>query len=745
MIDNIIIKNVATFDNDGIAITNTKKINFVYGSNGSGKTTISNYLMDSNSLRYHDCSFTWNDGNPIKIQVYNKEFREKNFGKGSIPGVFTLGETTKDKIEKIENCQTNLDLKKVDITKKKATIETQTLERDGQNNILKEYIWNNIFKKNESIFKEAFTGFQKSQKFMEMLLETMQKENLSGLTREEIEEKSKTIFGVPPTNINKFSVFKFDDIIELEANEIWNRKIIGKQDVKIAKLIQKLGITDWVSEGRNYVHDRICPFCQKETITEELEHQIEEFFDQEYENDILVLNKKKIEYVNATKDISAKMHSLLINTENNSMIENEKCNDAIRKISDSFSINIGQIDLKIKEPSKIIELRSTADDLRDLIKIIEKANIKIEKNNEIVKNYVSEKKNTIEEIWKLLVRENKEQLNEKHNKIVGLNKGINALENQKKELEEEKKRLQNELSEITKNMTSVQPSIDEMNRILKSYGYNNFEILPADSKNYYKIQREDGNNAEPTLSEGEVTFITFLYFLQLAKGSIEERDVKHERVLVIDDPISSLDSNILFVISSLIKEICKCIRCNRKASKEYTHIKQLIVLTHNVYFHKEVSFIDGRATDDNSTNFWILRKADNKSSIENYEKNNPIQSSYELLWQELKNASSSSGITIQNIMRRIIENYFKILGKYGDDELILKFKEKEEQEVCRSLLCWINDGSHCMNDDLFIESQDDVKGRYLYVFKRIFEETDQTAHYNMMMGIREKGEINASN
>ena len=168
-------------------------------------------------------------------------------------------------------------------------------------------------------------------------------------------------------------------------------------------------------------------------------------------------------------------------------------------------------------------------------------------------------------------------------------------------------------------------------------------------------------------------------------------------------------------------------------------------MTHNVYFHKEVSFIDGRATDDNSTNFWILRKADNKSSIENYEKNNPIQSSYELLWQELKNASSSSGITIQNIMRRIIENYFKILGKYGDDELILKFKEKEEQEVCRSLLCWINDGSHCMNDDLFIESQDDVKGRYLYVFKRIFEETDQTAHYNMMMGIREEGEINASN
>jgi len=51
---------------------------------------------------------------------------------------------------------------------------------------------------------------------------------------------------------------------------------------------------------------------------------------------------------------------------------------------------------------------------------------------------------------------------------------------------------------------------------------------------------------------------------------------------------------------------------------------------------------------------------------------NPIHSSYELLWQELK-SKDNSGITTQNIMRRIIESYFKLLGKYGDDDLISKF------------------------------------------------------------------------
>ena len=38
------------------------------------------------------------------------------------------------------------------------------------------------------------------------------------------------------------------------------------------------------------------------------------------------------------------------------------------------------------------------------------------------------------------------------------------------------------------------------------------------------------------------------------------------------------------------------------------NIKQLMILTHNVYFHKEASFIDGRNSKNNNTHFWILRK-----------------------------------------------------------------------------------------------------------------------------------------
>ena len=114
---------------------------------------------------------------------------------------------------------------------------------------------------------------------------------------------------------------------------------------------------------------------------------------------------------------------------------------------------------------------------------------------------------------------------------------------------------------------------------------------------------------------------------------------------------------------------------------------------------------------------------------------NPIHSSYELLWQELKGEGVKSNLTVQNIMRRIIENYFKLLGKYGDDDLILKFTTKEEQEICRSLISWINDGSHSINDDLYVELQDRTIESYKNVFKNIFVLTDHEGHYKMMMNI----------
>ena len=86
-------------------------------------------------------------------------------------------------------------------------------------------------------------------------------------------------------------------------------------------------------------------------------------------------------------------------------------------------------------------------------------------------------------------------------------------------------------------------------------------------------------------------------------------------------------------------------------------------------------------------------------------------------------------------MRRILENYFRMFGGIRDDYFIKKFESTEEQMIVRSLLYWIDDGSHSIQDDLFIDSQTDNVPRYKKVFKDLFIKSGHISHYNMMMQI----------
>lgn len=158
-----------------------------------------------------------------------------------------------------------------------------------------------------------------------------------------------------------------------------------------------------------------------------------------------------------------------------------------------------------------------------------------------------------------------------------------------------------------------------------------------------------------------------------------------------------------------------------------------------MYFHKEVSY-EGLNREVEKSLFWILRKNHKRSTIQFYSEQNPIQSSYELLWREIKDWEKNSGITIQNIMRRILENFFCILGNKRDDFLISKFDVQEEKDICRSLLSWANEGSHTLPDDLFIEAPDGTIVKYLKVFRDIFIYTENKGHYFRMMGIKEESE-----
>ena len=217
--------------------------------------------------------------------------------------------------------------------------------------------------------------------------------------------------------------------------------------------------------------------------------------------------------------------------------------------------------------------------------------------------------------------------------------------------------------------------------------------------------------------------------MQLTRGAIDKEKVNEKKIIVLDDPISSLDSNILYLVSAMVKDLAENIKNNT------SDVEQLFIFTHNVYFHKEASFIDGRTLESKDVNFWIVRKNNGVSKIQSYGMTNPISSTYELLWKELREDQEISLVSMQNIMRRIIENYFKITGQKPGDYFLSKFESQEEKLVCESLLYWINDGSHTIYDDLHIDQYSDICNIFREVFKDIFDRTGHIEHYNMMMGI----------
>ena len=733
MISRISIKDTATYDNNGVDIDNLKKINFFYGANGSGKTTISNVLQSPSE--YGACAIEWQDGVPVDTLIYNKKFREHNFGSTKIAGVFTLGKATKEQLENIEAKKAQLNEIGERGKQKNATIETLKKEQQTSYETFKNLCWEQIRHKNDA-FKEAFRGFLgEKSKFAEKVIEEYKNNTSPLIPLAELQEKAKVLFSSAPTPLVPIRIEGVDInmLASIESDDVWNKKIIGKLDIDIAPLIQKLNNADWLNQGRQYIQKDadICPFCQQKTIDNKFRQQIEAFFDEGYTRSIGKIKELSVKY-KTTCDNYINILNNIYKTD--SQNEHTKLNVTVFKafvdtLNQQFMNNKELFEAKEKEPSRSITLNATVEQIQKIQQQIDEANIKIIEHNKLVENFQAEKNELISAIWKYLIDGNRAIVDDYLRKINGLNEVIKNLTHEKNELIEQYIKLQQEIKEDNKNVTSIQASVDEINRILTGYGFTNFSIVPTDD-NCYQIQRGDGAIAHTTLSEGEITFITFLYYMQLVHGGTTPENANENKILVIDDPISSLDETILFVVSSLIKEEIKAIK------RGNSNVKQLLLLTHNIYFHKEVSFIDGRTKEDKDTYYWIIRKNYNISNIQCFEGKNPIRGSYELLWDELKSGLDLSNITIQNTMRRIYETYFRILGKYSDDEILDKFDNLQDKEICRSLLCWINDGSHCISDDLNIGLQEDNKERYFNVFQKIFEVMGHIEHYNMMMGIK---------
>lgn len=206
-----------------------------------------------------------------------------------------------------------------------------------------------------------------------------------------------------------------------------------------------------------------------------------------------------------------------------------------------------------------------------------------------------------------------------------------------------------------------------------------------------------GITEDKSIPNEERNFITFLYFYHQVhgNGNIADAEVfygtdnklkvltdgsdSRDKIVVIDDPVSSMDSSSLFIVGSLVREMISICKNNVSLSGQEVknkYIKQIFILTHNTYFHREITVNQERHY--RYASFYLITKNDNVSSIhlctrknrkiptelENY---NPVQNSYAALWTEYKEVTTS--IPLLNTIRRILEYYFIQLCGYNGTTL----------------------------------------------------------------------------
>ena len=129
--------------------------------------------------------------------------------------------------------------------------------------------------------------------------------------------------------------------------------------------------------------------------------------------------------------------------------------------------------------------------------------------------------------------------------------------------------LQDDISQLEREITNHRQPAEELNEDIHKYlGHSDLSLQIKETG--YAVTRR-GVPAE-SLSEGETTAIALLYFLK----ALRDRRFNHEEgIVVLDDPVSSLDANALFLAFGFIKERTK-------------DVGQLFILTHNFSLFRQV-------------------------------------------------------------------------------------------------------------------------------------------------------------
>ncbi|HHQ4940747.1 TPA: AAA family ATPase, partial [Aeromonas veronii] len=574
MITNIVLDNVASYRSK-----TEKKVNIIYGLNGSGKSTFSNYFYNSENTKYQQCSHI---GTHETVLVYNQKFIQDNFyAKDTLNGIFSLSKENKEAKEKVEEITLELDK----ISQDKKQLQKDIDELRSKIAQAKENAQNKTW--------EIKTNYAGGDRVLEFCLKGKMggKEPLfnhlcsiplptskPSKTIANLKEEASAIDGelaIKHTQLKNLGIFNLpsEDLISL--NEI----IVGSEDSPVSKLISTLKNSDWVSEGLKYL-EKIdgpqCPFCQSETITDELAKQIHDYFDETY-----------IESVNNIKSIQARYNSIIdgipsLDDYKESQFSTEyivKLNEYHARLTKETSANLELIKQKIANPSLQVTLTDVSSPVKQFNLVIDSINKLINEHNARIDNSTNELNRIKDEFWNIL-RYEYDQTVSSFNDIQKITS--KAITDKTKEetaiivLEEAKDA---ERAEHQKSTVNIDDAILNINQGLIDIGITDFFIEKHESELYKIVRTGSNSKIFSSLSEGEKMIISFLYFRELIRGKQNATEGKLKKIAIIDDPVSSLSHIFVYNIGQLLKN----------DFFNSTEIEQVFVLTHSLYFFYELA------------------------------------------------------------------------------------------------------------------------------------------------------------
>jgi wobble nucleotide-excising tRNase len=628
------------------AVGKFKKLNIIYGRNYSGKTTLSrifrSFEVGQTPARFENPAFKvktsgglWTQeqltvqGPPIR--VYNKDFVESNLAflrdeDGHITPFAILGAANKEVDLQIAEVHTKLGSKESDTglraayaKKKNEVAKTKSLVSEKSEALNKKLVEKANSKpkgiKHNPLYKNPYYDIRDLNADISVAIV----QNITPLEDMAWSEKVKLLTEKALSEIG--GSFEFRPAIEnlwKKAKEIAGEKI--KPSVPLQDLLNSAVLTQWVKAGKALHSDRdTCAFC-RQPLPASLWEALNKHFNEESEllqrkiDDVagqveaerIKLSRLRLPSYTQFYSVFHEKHDELAKRLDAALLEYEAALEGVAKVIRERSENIF-VDKQLDEVA--FECAGKLEEVR------EEANLLVQSSNAHTAQLDATHKALREElrlseiaafILDSGLESAKKDIEAHKEREKDLLADLNALEAEGKELSAKLEALQAQLRDEKRGA-------EQVNRYLgHSLGGTNLRLAAEEQEGQttYRFRIMRGEQAAYNLSEGECSLVSFCYFL----ARLEDIHTKGTNPIVyIDDPISSLDSNHIFFIYSLIETfIAKPLRDGNgkdlkdAAGKKLFRYEQLFISTHNLDFLK---YLKKLSKPEEVEKFMIVRKA----------------------------------------------------------------------------------------------------------------------------------------